>query len=166
MYQSYPTSGQPQQPQLQQPPGSVVNAVRLMYAGAALSALGIAISLLTIGSLKKAIEKSVRARTPNVTTTQLHAAQAIGIGSVIVVALLAVGLWLWMAWANRKGRNWARIVSSVLFAINTLDVFVSLAQPHAAAGTIFSVVIWLVGLGAIVLIWNKQSAPFYHQQPI
>jgi hypothetical protein len=161
MYQPYPTSGQPQEPQPTQPPGSVLNAVKLMYAGAALSAVGIIISLVTISSLKTAIQ----ARDPNFTTTQLHAAEGVAVGSVVIGGLIAIGLWLWMAWANGKGRNWARILSSVLFGVNTLDLLLSIAQPHAAIGLVFSLVVWLVGLGAIVLIWSKQSAPFYHQQP-
>jgi hypothetical protein len=144
-----------------QPPGSVLNAVRLMYGGAGLSALGIVITLVTIGSLKSAIET----RDPNFTTTQLHAAEAVAVGGVIVGGLIAIGLWLWMAWANGKGRNWARILSSVFFGINTLDLLVSVAQPHAGISVVFSVIVWLVGLGAILLIWSKQSAPFYRQQP-
>jgi hypothetical protein len=161
MYQPYPTSGQPQGPERMQPPGSVLNAVRLMYGGAGLSALGIVITLVTIGSLKSAIET----RDPNFTTTQLHAAEAVAVGGVIVGGLIAIGLWLWMAWANGKGRNWARILSSVFFGINTLDLLVSVAQPHAGISVVFSVIVWLVGLGAIWLIWSKQSAPFYRQQP-
>lgn len=102
MYQSYPTSGQPQQPQLQQPPGSVVNAVRLMYAGAALSGLEIVLSLVTISSLKAAI----RANDPSLTATQLNTAEGVAVGFAVVLGLIGVGLWLWMAWANRKGRNW------------------------------------------------------------
>ena len=157
MYQSYPTSGQPQQPQFQQPPSSVVNAVRLMYAGAALSGLEIVLSLVTISSLKAAI----RANDPSLTATQLNTAEGIAVGFAVVLGLIGVGLWLWMAWANRKGRNWARIVASVFFGLNTLFAFLSLARPHASLGLIFTILVWLVGLGAIVLIWNKQSAPFY-----
>jgi predicted membrane-bound spermidine synthase len=159
MYQPYPTSGQPQEPVRMEPPSSVLNAVRLMYVGAALSALEIVLSLVTIGSLKDAI----RTASPTFTTDQLHAAEAVAIGSVIVGGLIGIGLWLWMAWANRKGRNWARIVSTVLFGINTLGVFFSLARPHASISLIFTILVWLVGLGAIVLIWNKQSAPYYQQ---
>jgi hypothetical protein len=160
MYQPYPTSGQPQEPVRMEPPSSVLNAVRLMYAGAALSALEIILSLVTIGSLKSAI----RANNSTLTTSQLHAAETVAIVSVIIGGLIGIGLWLWMAWANRRGRNWARIVSTVLFAINTLGVFISLARPHASVALVFTILVWLVGLGAIVLIWNKQSTPYYQQR--
>jgi hypothetical protein len=35
---------------------------------------------------------------------------------------------------------------------------------HAAATLVGSVIVWLVGLGAIVLMFSSESAPFYRQQ--
>ena len=35
--------------------------------------------------------------------------------------LVVVSLWLWMARANGQGRNWARILSTVLFVLATLS---------------------------------------------
>jgi hypothetical protein len=161
MYQPYPTSGVPQEQQPRmQAPDSVRNAVKLMYVGAGLSAVVVIITLATIGSLKSAI----LTHDPNFTTSQVHAAEGIGIGSAIVSGLIAIGLWLWMAWANGRGRSWARVVSAVFFGINTLDLLLSFVRVHAVASVIVGILVWLVGLGAIVLIFNKQSAPFYQQQ--
>jgi hypothetical protein len=70
-----------------------------------------------------------------------------------------------MAWANGRGRSWARVVSAAFFGINTVDLLISLALVHAAATMITGVIIWLVGLAAIVLIFSKDSAPFYTRQP-
>jgi hypothetical protein len=161
MYQSYPTSGQPPEPPRLEQPSSVQNAVKFMYAGAALSTLGLIIGLVTIGSLKTAILSA----DPSFTTSQVHAAEAVAIGSAIVGGLIAIGMWIWMAWANGRGKGWARVVATVLFAINTLDVLVSVARPHAVISLIFSLLIWLAGLGATVLIWSKESRPFYNQRP-
>jgi hypothetical protein len=55
-------------------------------------------------------------------------------------------------------------VSAVFFGINTLDLLISLLMVHAVATLIIGVVIWLVGLGAIALLFGKQSGPFYKQQ--
>ena len=52
MYAPYPTSGPAQEPERIQPPRSVLNAVKLMYAGAALEVLAVIIAVVTIGSLK------------------------------------------------------------------------------------------------------------------
>jgi hypothetical protein len=35
---------------------------------------------------------------------------------------------------------------------------------HTAGSLIVGVVVWLIGLAAIVLIFNKKSGPFYQQQ--
>jgi hypothetical protein len=69
-----------------------------------------------------------------------------------------------MAWANGKGRSWARVVSAVFFGINTLDLLISLFMVHAVATLIIGAAIWLVGLGAIALLFGKESGPFYKLQ--
>jgi hypothetical protein len=68
-----------------------------------------------------------------------------------------------MARANGQGLNWARIVAAVFFGINTLDLL-SFFLVHAAATLIVSVIVWLAGLGAIVLMFSRESAPFYRRQ--
>ncbi len=35
----------------------------------------------------------------------------------ILLAAFVTGMWLWMAWAVRRGKNRARIVSAVLFGL-------------------------------------------------
>lgn len=51
MYEPYPASGPAQEPQRIQPPRSVLNAVRLMYDGAALEVVTLIVALVTVGSL-------------------------------------------------------------------------------------------------------------------
>jgi hypothetical protein len=160
MYQSYPAPGPAQEPPRIQPPHSVRNAVRLMYTGAALEVLALIVTLLTISSLKTAILKA----NPGYTAAQLHTAEVGRTVSLAIGAVIAIGLWLWMAWANGHGRNWARIVSAVFFGINTLDLVISIVLVHAAATMIVGIVIWLVGLAVVVLIFSKESSPFYRQQ--
>lgn len=158
MYQPYPTSGPVQEPQRVPPPPSVVYAVRLMYAGAAAEALAVVIALVSEGSLKS----SVLARHPADTAAQLHATEVARTVPLIAGGVIAVGLWTWMAWANRRGQSWARVVSAVLFGINTLDLVVAAFLVRGAvAALVIGVVIWLAGLGVIVLIFSRQSSPFY-----
>ena len=159
MYEPYPVSEPPQQVERAQPPRTVVNAVRLMYAGAAIEVVALIVALVTRGSLKTAILKTH----PHYTLAQLHTAENVRTGILVIAALIAVGAWLWMAWANGRGRSWARTVSAVLFGIDTLSLFVSVGAARAAGTLIVGVVIWLVGLTVIVLIFNKSSGPFYRQ---
>ena len=160
MYQPYPTSGPVPEQQRTPPPGSVLNAVRLMYAGAVLEVVAVVIALVSKGSLKS----TILARHPAYTAAQLHTAEAARTVPLIIGGVIAAGLWIWMAWANRQGRGWARVVLAVLFGINTLDLIVAaLVVRGAVASAVIGVVLWLVGLGVIVLIFNQRSSPFYRQ---
>jgi len=157
MYQPYPSGNQ--QP-LQQPPGQpqpMRRAVLLMYGGAALSAIEIIIGLSTIPSLKNAI----RSQYPGYSSSQIHTAEVWAVATLVVFGLLAIGLWLWMAWANGAGKSWARVVATVFFGLNTLDLLSLVTRPHATLGLVLAVLVWLAGLGAILLLWQRESSAYY-----
>jgi len=158
MYQPYPTGGQEPVTSPQGPaPQPVTMAVRLMYAGAALSALEIIIGLTTIGSLKSAI----RSQYPQYSSSQIHAAEVAGVAVAVVIGAIAIGLWLWMAWANGRGKNWARIIATVLFAFNTIDLLTLLARPHSAISLVLALLVWLAGLGAMFFLWQRESSAYF-----
>ena len=163
-YQPYPTGGGGNQ-MTERPsaPQSIQNAVKLMYVGAGLSAVSLIVGLLTISSLKTAIENANRTAAKPLTASQLHTAESVGIASIVVLGLLGIGLWLWMARANGSGKSWARVVASVLFGLNTLGLFSVIARPNSAATKIFDVLVWLVGLGAIVFLYRKDSSEYFAQ---
>jgi MFS family permease len=129
-----------------------------MYAGAAITAVEFIIGLTTIGSLKSAF----RTADPSLTSSQINADVAAAIGIDAFFALLGIGLWLWMAFANRRGRSWARIVATVLFALDTLLLVLAVAQPHLVFSLVIEILIWLAGLGAIILLWRSDSSDYYH----
>jgi hypothetical protein len=157
MYQPYPSGGQSVEPQRPPAPASVMNAVKLMYAGAAISTVSLIISLADIHGTKVAIEKA----RPNLTTTQINQLNTFIISLAIVSGVLGIALWLWMAWANNQGKNWARILSTVLFGLATLDMVGVFSQPKTVYGLIFPVLTWLVGLGAVFLLWRPESTAFF-----
>ncbi len=157
MYQPYPSGGK--LPKLQRPaaPASVVNAVKLMYAGAAVVVVYAIVSLATLGSMKAAVHRADTKLTPQ----QLNGAEGILVGSTIIYAVVVGGLWLLMAWANSGPRSWARIVASVLFGLNTLYMIVIVAAAHSI-GSIFPVANWLIGAAALYLLWRPDSTAFYN----
>jgi len=142
----------------------VLNAVKLMYAGAALSLIGLIVGLVSIGSLKSAIQQAAKNSNKVLTSTQLHAAEVTGLVFVILVGLVGIGLWVWMARANGAGKSWARVVASVLFGLNTISVLSSVARPAAVGTKIFGLLVWVVGLGAIVLLWRRESTEYINAQ--
>jgi hypothetical protein len=160
-YQPYPTSGFDQLPQQRPPaPPSIRTAMKLMYAGAVLSAVSFVVGLATIGSLRQSI---INASTKKLTATQLHTAEVIGVATIVILGLIGIGLWLWMAWANGRGRNWARIVAAVLFGLNTLGLLSVVARPNAIGTRLFDVLSWLVGLGATYYLWRRDSSEYFAQ---
>jgi hypothetical protein len=156
-YQPYPSTGASVEPERGPAPQSVLTAVKLMYAGAAVSTVSLVISLASIGGTKDAIRKA----RPSLTATQVNQLNTFIIALAVVSGVIGVALWLWMARANGQGKNWARILSSVLFGLATLDLFGVLSQPKTVLGVIFPVLTWLVGLGAIVFLWRKESTEFF-----
>jgi hypothetical protein len=163
-YQPYPTSGNNYLPQPPQAPKSALNAVKLMYVGAGLSLIGLILGLATIGSLKNDILTAAHSAHKTLTATQLHTAEVAGVAFVIITGLIGVGLWLWMARMNGAGKSWARIVASVLFALSTLSVLTSIARPSAIETRILGLLVWLAGLGAIALLWQRESSDFFTSQ--
>jgi len=157
MYQQYPTSGPTPEPQRQTAPNSVQTAVKLMYAGAALSLIELIVSLVTVASLKTAILKKF----PNYTSAQVHSAETAIVAGVVIEAVIAIGLWIWMARANRAGKNWARITATVFFGLDTLSLLAALRQAEPALSRTISLLTWLVGLGAVILLWQKISSAYY-----
>ena len=157
MVQRYPSSDKPLEEERPPAPQPVQNAVKLMYVGAAVSTVSLIVSLASIGGTKDAIKKA----RPSLTATQVNQLNTFIIALAVVSGVIGVGLWLWMARANGQGKNWARILSTVLFGLATLDLFGVLSQPKTLLGLVFPVLIWLVGLGAVVLLWRGESTEFF-----
>jgi len=158
MVQRYPSSGNPVEPeQLLPAPPPVMNAVKLMYVGAAVSTVSLIISLADIGGVKTAIKKAK----PSWTAAQVNQYDRFLITVAIVSGVIGIALWLWMARANNQGKNWARILSTVLFCLATLDLIGVFSQPKTLLGVVFPVLTWLVGLGAVFLLWRPESSAFF-----
>ena len=161
MYQPYPSSGKPVEPERPPAPPSVLNAVKLMYVGAAVSTVTLLISLILSLTNIASSKATIRQGHPSYTTSQVNQAFTIGITVAVVSGVIGVALWLWMARANSQGRNWARILSTVLFGLATLDLFGVISQPKTVLGLVFPVLTWLVGAGAVYFLWRGESSEFF-----
>lgn len=157
MYQPYPSREAAPPAARPAPPPPIVMAARVMYVGAAVSALNLIAAIATIGSVRAALHKA----SPNLTATDLHAAITLTVIFDVISALIYIGLWIGMAYANRAGHSWARIASTVLFALNTLLLAVSYLRVASVANRIVTLVVWLIGLTAVVLLWRKESSDFF-----
>ncbi len=153
MYQSYPQGGEmPPESRRPNPPRPVRTAVLLMYVGAALTAISLIVTVATLHTIQTAIQ--------NNSTYTAQQAHQLAVAAVVEYVITLV-LWLLMAWANRAGQNWARIVATVLFGLNTLGLLLNVFRGSASISVLFAVLVWLVGLGAVVLLWRKESSQYF-----
>jgi hypothetical protein len=60
-----------------------------------------------------------------------------------------------------KREQWARITGTVLFGLATVDTLVSAVAPQAVAVKAWWPVIWLAGLIAVILLWQRASTAFF-----
>ena len=157
MVQPYPSSAKPVEPERPPAPPSVLNAVKLMYAGAAVSTVSLVISLVDISGTKTAIRKA----RPSLTAAQVNQLNTFIIALAVISGVLGVALWLWMSRANSQGRGWARILSTVLFGLATLDLFGVVSQPKTVLGLVFPLLTWLIGAGAVFFLWRPESSAFF-----
>jgi hypothetical protein len=144
-------------------------AVRLMYAGAAVSTVNLIIVLAFIGDIK-AYHAVLGHRLTAAQVSHLSLNTFV-ITELIVFGLVPIALWLWMARANGQGRSWARSLSMVLFGVATLDLTGAFGTPGIRVdfvpmlfGPIVPVLTWLVGLAAVWLLWRPASSAFFKPQ--
>ncbi len=112
--------------------------------------------LFYLGDLKAYHLKVVGHR---LTAAQLSDWRPLIITLVIVVGLALIALWLWMARAVGQGRNWVRILFTVLVGLATLE----LNGDHGVAQVFCAWVTWLTGLAAVWLLWRPVSSAFFRR---
>jgi hypothetical protein len=147
MSQPYPSTGEPAGPLRRAAPAPVLTAVTLMYVGAAVTAAVFLITALpVIGDIHGEFFGH------HLTTTPLSITLFI-----VFFGLIPVALWLWMARATSQGKNWARILCTVLFGLATLQ----LTGSRGVVPVFCAALTWLIGLGAVWLLWRPASGAFF-----
>ena len=161
MYQPYPQDTQMPEPGHRPAPASVLNAVRVMYVGAATSIGGIVIDVLTVSATKRAIER----RSHHLTASQIDSSQHVLVIAFIIGGLIGAAAWFFIARSCLGGKNWARITGTVLFGLATVDTLGGLSAPIAGVVKIWAILVWLVGLTAVVFLWRRSSTEFFKATP-
>jgi hypothetical protein len=134
-------------------------AVTLIY----LAALAELAAVLTIAVTSAAVLAYVHRTAP----WAAHSA-ALSLTRDEIVGPVVVVLLVWLAWAVGRRHAWARVVFLISFGVATLSMLAALAEGAAvAAPADFAggVLVWLLQLAAVVLIFAKQSAPYYRSEP-
>ncbi|NHC14320.1 hypothetical protein [Motilibacter deserti] len=150
----------PEQQQRGPRPKSVDLAVKLMYVGAALSALSILASLLGIDAIREQLEDQ-----GDLTASEIDTAVAVGVTVGIIGAVVGAALWILNAVFCGRGANWSRIFGTVLGGLAVLFWLVGLTQEQTALSLVLGAVQVVVAAAVIFLLWKPESNRFFKPAP-
>lgn len=142
-------------------------AVWLMYAGAALSLISIFFGFGDRADLRSQAAKQLKASGTKVTPDQVDAAVNVSLALSVVIGLIAVALWLLIAWKSGQGRNWARMLGTILGVLNVLLTAMSLGGASVTGVTgaglagVVSILMAAVALVVVVLLWTTPSRSWF-----
>jgi hypothetical protein len=142
-----------------------------MQAGAAVSTIYLIFALAVTATVKSSLTtwSAEQAKSKQLTASQINSIATFYIVSAIVTGVVAIALWIWMAKMNSAGRNWARITATVFFILWSLYTYNSLGgtrgAPTLIISTVIVLIIWLIGLGALFMLWRQESTAFFRAQP-
>ncbi|MEK0154891.1 hypothetical protein [Arthrobacter oryzae] len=151
-YAQYP-SEQPQGVAAGGVPKMVNNAFWMIIAAGVLwlVSLLIAIPALDDPAMRSTFEDQMRTSGADV---DFESIKGLIIGMMVVVGLIGAGLYALVAFNVRKGKNWARILGTVLAALSIFSLF------PLSLGTLSG----LLGIAAIVMLYLPASAPYFQKQ--
>ncbi len=138
-------------------PLTVTAAAWLMYAGAAVAVLSLALTLLSAGAMRAAAHKAY----PHWSAPRLSGYVHAQVTAAIIQVALEVALWLLIAWACRAGRPWGRLAGTGLLILDSLLLIPVLLKVGVAAGLAVSFAMWALGLAAVILLWQRPSSAFF-----
>jgi hypothetical protein len=158
-----PTAAEPPyQPARARAPLPVRTATWLMCLGAVLTLADAVTVLVTLGAVKSAAVQDV-----DFAGGRWHIFMLTVIVPVLASTPIVAGVWLWLAWANRRGYAWARFAFMALVGVLTIGwLFVLGASsgdgaPSTSRDLLATTALWLVGLVAMTLIFTQRANPHY-----
>ena len=137
---------------------SAKRAVVVMYAGLALTVIAVLAVMIGDGSINRHFHE--------VYDPYIGAAKADEDKGPLVTYLYMVGgigviSWLWMVWAVKRAKRWARGVATIVFLLATVDALVNLLMQEyhktilPTSIGLAGVLPCVAGLVAIVLLWTR-----------
>lgn len=87
----------------------------------------------------------------------------------VLGGLVGIALWIWMAIANYRGNQWARVTATVFFGLDCLLFLGSLGVASHLGTSAFRLLLsaaqWTNGLVIIILLWNSKTSFYVSNRP-
>ncbi len=153
---SWPTSEGDAKAPITDKPKQVRLAVILMYVGAALQAAAIVSVFGARDKLRTSARDVLVQQKQPAGPEQVEAAVSTIITATLVIGVVAIALWILMAFMNDRGKSWARMTATILAVLN---LFMTFMQGLSIVG----LVTVAVGIVAAVLLWLPASRPWFER---
>jgi len=122
-----------------------------MYLGGGLSVLGAIVGLAGVPALKVVAAQS----------QDRPGAVGAAVAILLIHGLVGTALWLWLARETRNGLRRARAWATAIFALATVGGIVDATAPSTGLTQAFGGIEWVIGLCAVILLWNRPSRRYY-----
>lgn len=133
-------------------PQLVNTAFWMIIAAGVLSVLSVLLTIPTLDdpAMRSTFEEQLRGSGQNIAFEDV---KGFIVGTMVVFALIGAGLYALVAFNVRKGKNWARILGTVLAALSVFSLF-----PLG-----LNTLVALLGIAAIVMLYLPASAPYFQK---
>jgi hypothetical protein len=121
------------------PPTEITAAFWCYLVGAVITVVG---GLLVLAARQTIVDATRAANTTNVPDSEIQQLANFAVGVAVVLSLIIAGLYAFFAFKLRAGRNWARIVLTIVAALALLSLLLG--------GSSASPLRWIGDLAAIV----------------
>ena len=152
-------------------PKEVETAFRLWIASVVIGLIGAIVSFTLIPSI---IDTTIASTptTPGLSTEDLRTAIQIGLVVAAVIGLVFVALFLLFTFKMRAGRNWARILLTILGGLSILSSLIGIgglgqmfaAGPLGILSAVLSIVQLVVIAAAIVFMFRPAAGPYFQRR--
>jgi len=144
-------------------PQQVLTAVRLWFASILIGVLGGVLGFI-LTDRDKAVQ-TLMDGTASLSKSDAETALTIGLAIGLVFALIVLGLEILFVLKMKAGRNWARIVLTVLGALSALSALSSLAQAGVSLGSVLTLISLGVVVAAIVCMYRPAANEYFAKRP-
>ena len=144
-------------------PQQVLTAVRLWFASILIGVVGGILGFALTD--RDAAVQTLMDGTASLSKSDAEAAMAIGLVIGLVFALIVLGVEVLFVIKMRAGRNWARIVLTVLGALSALSAMSSLTQAGASLGSLVTLASLAVVVAAIVFMYRPAANEYFAKRP-
>lgn len=143
-------------------PSTVRLAVALMFVGALAALVGIVVTLTNMDHIRELFENTV----PKMEPDKIDNATTFAIVEQVVLNVVRAAIWVVLALFVRQGRQWARIVSTLVAVLGVALILRNIGETEEIGAMIAAWGQVVCGVLAVVLIWLPPSMRWFRPRQV